>query len=261
MNPTNLEYLDMLRTAICCGSDVSPRGFKCHEVIQHTAKFSMVHPVITLPKRDLDYQFMVAEAVWILSGESKLDVWVHKNLVKYSDDGIHMNGAYGPPFGNQRDYVVDALIKDRDTRQAVINFWMPNPFPSKDIPCTCIMQFLVRDGKLHTCVYMRSSDMWLGVPYDIFTFSMMSLSVLLKLKISGIDLELGELHWTAGSRHLYERNMEQAQEVFVDGDRGDNLTIDIHNLNTPDDLMIVLKSIRNIHSDKTLSVLRREICL
>ena len=109
--------------------------------------------------------------------------------------------------------VVDALSRDPDSRQAVIEIWRPNPRDSRDVPCTLTVQWMIRDGKLHCLDSMRSSDAWLGWPYDVFNFSMLSLYILLMLKersaitLQHIDLmarlQLGDLHLTAGSSHLY----------------------------------------------------------
>lgn len=254
---TNIAYLDAIRDCISCGQEVSPRGMLTHECIGHTVEIDMNSPIITIPERGLDYNFMVAEALWILSGEDKLNDFIRKNLEKYSDDGVTMNGAYGVPYVEQIDYMVYTLLKDPDSRQAVMTLWQRNPGPSKDIPCTVAMQFLLRDGYLHCCVFMRSNDVWLGLPYDIFSFSMMTLAVLIKLQAT---LSLGTLKITAGSRHLYARHLEVAGDLCVGGDCGDNLVINTHGFISPDDLKNELDMIRNAPSNKTLSTLRKILC-
>ena len=134
-----------------------------------------------------------------------------KGYANFSDDGIFMRGAYGPKVIDQLGYVVDSIEKDNDTRQAVLNIWRERPGQSKDIPCTLNMQFLLREGKLHAVVNMRSNDVILGVTYDMFTFSMVAYSVVLLLRARGIDVDPGSLLVNAGSLHLYEKHYESAK--------------------------------------------------
>lgn len=255
---TNKTYLELLGKIITRGQAAKPREQSTHELIQNTVSIDMNMPVITVRERELDYAFMAAEAYWILNGERYLNHPVlQKNLVKYSDNGLTMRGAYGPPFIQQLEYCADTLRRDRDSRQAVMTLWERNPRPSKDIPCTIGIQFLIRGVYLHTNVWMRSSDAWLGFPYDIFTFSMMTWLLNIHLN-SDNDIGLGMLNLTAGSQHLYERHLNTARALCGCYD-GDNLTIDIHRFNHPDDLMIALDIIRNAPNDH-LTVLRRTLC-
>jgi thymidylate synthase len=116
------------------------------------------------------------------------------------------------------DYVVDALVKEPTSRRAVLTIWRENPPPSRDTPCTISVQFLLRDGYLNELVYMRSSDTWLGLPYDLFTFTMVAATVYLKLRDKGLDLRgLGRLTNIAGSRHLYQQDVEKIRaKNFLD---------------------------------------------
>lgn len=250
---TNQAYVQAIRDCVSCGYEVSPRGMLTYECIQHTVTFDMTSPVITIPERELDYQFMVAEAHWILSGDDKLNDFIRKNLEKYSDDGITMNGAYGKPFVEQLVNVVETLRRDRESRQAVMTIWQRNPKPSKDIPCTVAMQWLIRDGMLHCNVFMRSQDVWLGLPYDLFSFSMMSAYLLLGLNTLGAPIKLGTINITAGSRHLYSRHAEKASYMCADGDTRKNLIIDIHKVFNPGVLLTDLDVIRQYPNDRVLS--------
>lgn len=207
-------WLTDLSRVLGQGSRVSPRGQDTLELVGfQSAPVSMSRPVLTSKPRKLGYRFMAAEAAWILSGDDKVDTIspFSKEISKFSDDGKVFAGAYGPKILDQLDYVVDALKQDRDTRQAVLTIWRENPGPSKDVPCTVSVQWLVRDGKLHCVDTMRSSDLWLGHPYDVFNFSMLSLYVLLDLRAAGVELELGDLFLQAGSKHVYVRNLEGAK--------------------------------------------------
>ena len=223
------------------GKKIAPRDLCCTELMGHATCVDMRAPVVTSPLRKLGYRFMAAEARWILSGRSDLeDPVIKKSLFPYSDDGRFMAGAYGPEVVAQIPYVVDALMIDRDSRQAVISIWRKNPRYSKDIPCTLSLQFLIRDGKLHVVASMRSSDLWLGWPYDVFTFTMIAWSIILQVDPA---LELGTLILTAGSMHIYDTNLKQAYECAAEPvNDGDILAIDRHGIYTPDDLLACLGS-------------------
>lgn len=190
----------------------SPRGLTLagETIGEHLVLQDPRLSVISLEARHLNYQFMVAEAVWIMLGRNDTAMigTYCKDIVKFSDDGLIFAGAYGPPIAKQLGYVLSTLDKDRDSRQAVLTIWQPNPQASKDIPCTVTMQALLRDDKLNLLVTMRSSDAWLGIPYDLFNFSLILNALAGELKAG-----LGELHVFIGSSHLYERNREAARQV------------------------------------------------
>lgn len=162
---------------------------------------------------------MFAEAAWIMSGMNTVrHIAPYSNrIAEFSDDGVFFKGAYGPKITDQLPYVVECLSSDKDSRQALINIWRENPRQSKDVPCTVSLQFLLREGKLFTIATMRSSDVWLGLPYDVFNFTMISVGVLLLLaKKTGEMYDLGNLTITAGSGHLYVTNKRLAEECFRD---------------------------------------------
>ena len=219
----DLAWRECLLRILRDGRVVSPRGQKTIEVL-HTnwVSVDMHHPVIVHPVRKLNYKFMAAEALWILRGDNKLEPLTKhvKRMAEFSDDGSTLAGAYGPKIVAQLQYVLSMLLKDRDTRQAVLSIWERNPQPSKDIPCTIAMSFSIRDDKLHSHVFMRSSDAWLGIPYDIFSFTMVAIrvaclynqAVLTTGKIEPVDL--GNLTVIATSSHLYERNFTEVDAVL-----------------------------------------------
>lgn len=198
---------------------VSPRGMKVREVMGFTSVIDMEEPVVTIRERALSYRLMTGEAVWILSGDDSLAgvVQYNKRMAEFSDDGTTLFGAYGPRVAEQLGYVVNALTMDRDTRQAVMTLWRKNPMPSKDIPCTVALVFQIRQNHLHCHVFMRSSDVWLGLPYDIFAFTMIAAKVACYYN-DGIDtpVEMGLLHVTAASSHLYDTHWEAARALVGD---------------------------------------------
>ena len=221
MKETNIRYKKILWNVykqpdfIC-----KPRGMKIKEKLNHSFKIGMEDPIITIPERKLSYSFMFGEAAWMLSGRNDVaSVAKYVDGVKrFSDDGVTFFGAYGPKIITQTSYIIDTLIKDNDSRQAVINIWRENPRSSKDIPCTLSLQFLLREASnelwLHTIASMRSNDAWLGTPYDTFNFSAISFYIICWLNFHGLECKLGELNIQAGSRHLYENDFIKLDNIF-----------------------------------------------
>jgi thymidylate synthase len=188
-----------------------PRGFEVREVIN--GHYTVPMPAfLDLTDRNVLVPFMFAEAAWIVGGSNRLSDLTPfmKSYANFSDDKKFLRGAYGPKVVDQLPYVVDSIMNDYDTRQAVLTIWRERPGPSKDVPCTVAMQFIVRDKVLHSVVTMRSNDIILGFTYDVFTFSMVAFAVKLLLKERGFDVELGNLHVNAGSLHIYDRHYDDA---------------------------------------------------
>lgn len=201
-------WLGLLKNILDNGSLTRPRGLLCREILANTTCVDMNFPVTTCRPK-LGYKFMVAEAWWILSGKNDVQSIrpYSSHIASFSNDGIRFDGAYGPRIVDQLRFVIDTLSTDPDSRQAVIEIWRPNPRPSRDIPCTLTVQFMVRDGKLCCFDTMRSSDAWLGWCYDVYNFACLSTYVVLCLRqccpFSFKNLQLGNLYLTAGSQHLY----------------------------------------------------------
>jgi thymidylate synthase len=205
-NDTNDMYFQHLHDIYFEGQKQTCRGYQTRELLHHTIRVPMSVPLVTIKARRLGYRFACAEAAWILDGDNRLATIkpFSKTIHNFSDDGIFMSGAYGPKVVEQLSYVVDSLVQDPGSRQAVLTIWRERPRPSRDVPCTVSIQFLIRDGFLHIIDTMRSSDAWLGVPYDLFSFSMVGAAVALLLRDRGIEVLLGDLYLCAGSAHLYE---------------------------------------------------------
>lgn len=212
------EWLLMLEAIVQHGYPAFPRDKEIKELLATQLKFDMEYPVVSTKLRKLGYKFMAAEAYWILTGDNRVETIApySKAIANFSDNGVTFDGAYGPMIKQQFDYVVDALVKDNDSRQAVLTIWRPSPAPSKDIPCTVAVQFFIRDGFLHCIDTMRSSDIWLGVPYDVFNFAMLSIQVGLALREREVHVSLGHMVLQAGSQHLYATNFEEAEAVLED---------------------------------------------
>jgi len=222
------DWIGQLEAIFCYGHKSSPRGMPIYEALAAQSVVSMHNPIIYNPVRKLGYKFMAAEAAWILDGRDDVASIApySKDISKFSDNGETFYGAYGPRLKHQFDHVMRTIAGDWDTRQAVATIWRQNPVPSKDIPCTVSLQWLVRDGEIHCNAGMRSSDLWLGHPYDIFNFSAYTFAIMIELNKlrEAVDLkplELGYLYLTSGSKHLYERNVEGVSEILkAHGEKG-----------------------------------------
>lgn len=214
-------WLEAISDILAHGDRVAPRGKMTMEMPQRTMVVDMRKPVLMSPARSLSYRFMAAEAFWILSGDDTVAGIAPYNsrISEFSDDGEYFFGAYGPKIVNQIDYVVSKLKSDRDTRQAGLTIWRENPGTTKDVPCTVAAFFAIRNGKLNAHVFMRSSDVWLGVPYDVFNFSMLAhliCGMLNEHAHSSDILAPGNLYLTAASSHLYETNWSDAKQCLAD---------------------------------------------
>ena len=217
-NSVDYAWQKALSAVILTGLKVAPRGKPTLELMQQTVTIDMRRPVLLTPARKLNYKFMAAEAYWILSGSdsvSDIAPW-NKNISAFSDDGVTFFGAYGPKILSQLDYVVNRLRVDPDSRQAGLTIWRENPPATKDVPCTVAIFANIRDGQLNLSVYMRSSDLWLGLPYDIFNFSMLAHLICANLpgQLEGVTISPGNLYVTAFSSHLYKENMLAASECL-----------------------------------------------
>lgn len=213
------EWRNLLNDLLRKGREVAPaslggdwRGRTTKEIVGCRSTVPMSSPTLLCPGRKLGYKFLAAEAAWNLSGDNRLAT-IEKyapKLKALSDDGRTMSGAYGPPFVDQVSYIHRCFKQDPATRQAVISLWRPRPAPGGDVPCTLTLQFLNRFDTIDTVVGMRSSDVWMGLPYDWFTFSMMTAYVALAVRPIVGPLKLGDLTVFAGSQHLYKIDEEDA---------------------------------------------------
>lgn len=221
LNHASAAWLNTLDAVLRGGAEVAPRGLKTLELPQHTTVVDLSRPVVLCPGRKLSYTFAAAEALWILAGDDRVATITpyNPNIAAFSDDGKTFAGAYGAPIVKQFGYVVDKLLEDRDTRQAGLTIWRPSPPPSKDVPCTVAVWFSIRAGRLNSHVFMRSSDAWLGLPYDVFVFAMLTAKVACAYNAPRQTIApplrkpvgLGRLYVTAASEHLYARDWEPAR--------------------------------------------------
>lgn len=227
----NATWVQLLNDLLRFGHASAPRGQETYELPQYTLVVDTRRPVLTVPERQLNHRFMAAEAWWILEGRDDVASIVAYNsrIAQFSDNGETFFGAYGPEIAKQLPYVVQKLVDDPSSRQAGLTIWRQNPPATKDVPCTVALFFQLRpvDGvhELNCHAFMRSSDAWLGIPYDVFNFSMLTHYVagFLNQRFAGMadSHELpppplvtpGRLFLTAASSHLYARDAEAAQAI------------------------------------------------
>lgn len=222
MNANN-AWLNSINHTLNDGKEYSPRNILTKEILGTNISFDMNYPICYHQLRKLSYKFMAAEAYWITSGSMfVVDIEPYnKHIAQFSDDNYIFNGAYGPPFINQLMYIVNTLKFDPSSRQAVLTIWKQNPIKTKDYACTLSLQFIIRNGKINTIVNMRSNDLWLGRPYDLFNFTIMTLRVLTLLNADyretfGEIYKLGNLYLNVGSTHIYEHNIKQCKSLLTE---------------------------------------------
>lgn len=194
----------------CVGAkQVSRDGEVVGEIINATTVLSdPTNNIMKNSLRNLPMKYAIGEMLWYMSHNNKL-----KEIQKYtkgwdrmSDDGVTVNSNYGwcirDKYGfDQWEWCKQELNNNPNSRRAVIHIKEPSDKESKDVNCTVCLQFFIRDEKLYCTTYMRSNDIWLGYPYDVFQFTCMQILMSMELGI-----ELGTYTHIAGSLHLYGRN-------------------------------------------------------
>lgn len=203
------------------GRSVSPRGVPTVEVMP--AHLCLREPRARLLDaacgRRINPAFAAAEALWVLAGSD--GPWIYgfnACLRDFADDGV-LRGAYGPRLrawpgpGGAVDQLAEVrrlLTRDRDTRRATVCLFDPaRDFTvARDVPCTVTYRFFIRDGRLEMHTSMRSQDLWLGLPYDLFTAT-----VLQELLAGWCGVEVGAYHHEVSSLHLYRRDLPAASAV------------------------------------------------
>lgn len=163
----------------------------------------------------------LGELLWYLAGsrDVRFISYYLPHYTKYSDDGKTIYGAYGPRMcskvgARQIDNVINLLKKKSESRQVVIQLFDASDIVEehKDIPCTCTLQFLIRQRRLNMITSMRSNDAFLGLPHDIFAFTMLQ-----EIIARALGVELGTYKHAVGSLHLYDENRNSAQQFLDEG--------------------------------------------
>ncbi len=164
----------------------------------------------------------LGELFWYLSKTNDLDFmeyYLPGRYAKESDDGITVRSGYGERlFGhngnNQIHNIIELLRKKPTTRRAVIQLFDASDLSEdfKSIPCTCTLQFIIRDNKLNLLANMRSNDAFIGLPHDVFAFTMLQ-----EIIAHSVNVNVGIYKHSVGSLHLYEENHEKAKAYLSEG--------------------------------------------
>lgn len=204
------------------GVQVSPSRGATREVIG--AMLILTNPLARLSRSESRGKIFSAlgELIWYLSGSNDLEqiAYYIKGYRANSDDDKTLHGAYGPRLFkmhgkiNQYQNVISLLTKKQSSRRAVIQIYDASDLEKdyKEIPCTCNLQFLVRDGKVHAVSFMRSNDAYLGLPHDIFAFTMLQ-----EILARELNLEIGTYTHSVGSLHIYEEHLDEVKKYISEG--------------------------------------------
>jgi len=201
-----------------------PRGMFIHEDIGWRARIENPRDrLIYSPLRKWDIVYGLGEFLWYVTGSESLKMisYYAPSYDRFSDDGETLYGAYGPRiFGEKNKHsfifesgwtsIIDTLKRDPDSRQAISLIWREKDMhkkDTKDYPCTVYLQFFVREEKLCMISNMRSNDVWLGIPNDIFCFTMLQ-----ELMAFELGLEMGFYQHNDGSLHMYENTLKKLDE-------------------------------------------------
>lgn len=218
--PTN-QYETLLEHCYKTGVDKSDRtGVGTRSVFGYQMRFNLAEgfPLVTTKK--LHIRSIVHELLWFLSGSSNIK-YLHDNGVSIWDEWADENGDLGPVYGVQwRSWpapdgrkidqicnLIEGIKKNPDSRRHLVVAWNPAEVDKMALPpCHCLFQFYVANGKLSCQLYQRSCDIFLGVPFNIASYSLLTHMV-----AQQCDLEVGDFVWTGGDCHIYKNHFEQVE--------------------------------------------------
>ena len=219
----NQSYPVLIQHILDDGKEISPRGLSTKELSPVTITITNpLNNIIFNETRKLNYGFMLGELAWILQQSDDVEHICHynNNWRQFSDDGISLNGAYGKRifrYGkteiDQFRNVIAILKKDPESRQAVIVLFDPSLdyLDTKDKPCTNLIKFMIRNKQLHMLVFMRSNDLILGYPYDVFNFTSLQALAATMLKV-----EVGTYTHVVDSLHVYTSQLSWCEDIAKD---------------------------------------------
>lgn len=252
----------------------SPRNWETREVVG--AFIVVKNPYDRLVKniyRKISLKYLVGEWLWYERGSNSLDEISHyaKFWSSISDDKKRVNSAYGHRIlgislavkVNQWEWVKKQMIKDKETRRAVILVVSPSDMKeeTKDFPCTIALQFLIRENQLHLICNMRSNDLVLGFTYDVATFTLYQEKMLIELKKYYPNLKIGKYFHLAGSLHIYKKHYEMIKEVLQDKDN--NFKISMPHMDNLKEIKTLQcnENIIRTNSNKKLKKLTDKFCI
>ena len=217
-----LAYHDLLRRVLAEGVRKSDRtGTGTLSVFGHQLRFDLAEgfPLVTTKK--LHLKSIVHELLWFLAGDTNI-AYLKANGVSIWDEWADANGNLGPVYGeqwrswkkpdggtvDQIRWVLDEIRRNPDSRRLVVSAWNPADIDKMALaPCHAFFQFYVADGKLSCQLYQRSADIFLGVPFNIASYALLTHMV-----AQQTGLEVGDFVHTLGDAHIYSNHFEQVRE-------------------------------------------------
>nr|WP_101078181.1 thymidylate synthase [Neisseria meningitidis] len=213
-------YLDLMRHVLDNGTDKSDRtGTGTRSVFGYQMRFDLGKGFPLLTTKKLHLRSIIHELLWFLKGDPNIK-YLKDNNVSIWDEWADENGDLGPVYGYQwRSWpapdgrhidqianVVEQIKKNPDSRRLIVSAWNPALVDEMALPpCHALFQFYVADGKLSCQLYQRSADIFLGVPFNIASYALLTMMM---AQVCG--LEAGEFVHTFGDAHLYRNHFEQA---------------------------------------------------
>ena len=216
------QYLELMELALTKGAEKRDRtGTGTRSIFGHQMRFDLAQgfPLVTTKK--LHLKSIIYELLWFLRGETNVH-WLNQHGVTIWDEWADSTGELGPIYGAQwrswpreRDGNIDQianLIHDikanPESRRLIVTAWNPADLPKMALaPCHCLFQFYVADGRLSCQLYQRSADIFLGVPFNIASYALLTMMV---AQVTG--LKPGDFVHSFGDAHLYLNHLDQARE-------------------------------------------------
>ena len=213
-------YLDLMRRILDDGVDRNDRtGTGTRSIFGTQMRFDLNKGFPLLTTKKVHLRSIIHELLWFLSGDTNIK-YLKDNGVSIWDEWADENGDLGPVYGKQwRSWAapdgrvidqisnaVDMIKHNPDSRRIIVSAWNPADVEKMALPpCHALFQFYVANGKLSCLLYQRSCDFFLGVPFNIASYSLLTM-----MMAKECDLGLGDFVWTGGDTHLYSNHFEQA---------------------------------------------------
>ncbi len=215
------QYLDLMRLVRDTGLEKTDRtGTGTRSIFGHQMRFNLADgfPMVTTKK--LHLRSIVYELLWFLRGDTNIK-YLKDHNVSIWDEWANEQGELGPVYGRQwrawplpdGGYIdqisrtVDLIRRNPDSRRILVNAWNVAELEQMALtPCHALFQFWVGDGKLSCQLYQRSADIFLGVPFNIASYALLT-----HMFAQQCDLQVGDFIWTGGDCHLYLNHLEQAE--------------------------------------------------
>ncbi|MFF3222303.1 thymidylate synthase [Nocardia suismassiliense] len=222
---TDTQYEDLLRLVLESGTKKADRtGTGTRSIFGHQLRYDLSagFPLITTKKVHL--KSIVYELLWFLRGESNVK-WLQEHGVSIWDEWADANGELGPVYGvqwrswptpdgvhiDQISEVLHTLRTNPDSRRMLVSAWNVSELDKMALaPCHAFFQFYVADGRLSCQLYQRSADLFLGVPFNIASYALLT-----QMVAQQTELELGEFIWTGGDCHIYDNHLDQVREQLT----------------------------------------------